>query len=448
MIWLDIVSISNLDRNVTIFLFVYRNHTTSPHHTRPPRSIEQNKVRFKCCYELVIFVRSNKHSDVLNPRSDTDSDVVKIEKERNNAVTPTLKRTRVQTLLAKDVNSEFLQNQSQSTMAKPARNNKRTQVARKTHNVHPSVSKDKLTVGKDKLKCEFCDKCFRYPSVLKVHERYHTGEKPCKCHVCEKSFHNNSHLIAHLLVHGMEKPNKCKVCGNTFGTNTDLQIHNQIHTSEKPHKCQVCRKSFTCNSHLTRHLLVHGITVEMPYKCEVCGKSFRTNISLNTHNQLHTGKIPHICKVCGKTFLNRHCLAKHNMIHTGEKPSQCEICGKSFAHGALSRHLQLHKPTVERPYKCKVCGKTFLYSNCLARHNRIHTGEKPHQCEKCGKSFGRRDHLSSHLQNFDHTSNKKPCSENKPPQPRSHKCKMCERSFTRSNHLVQHNRTYHSGEKP
>ena len=59
MIWLDIVSISNLDRNVTIFLFVYRNHTTSPHHTRPPRSIEQNKVRFKCCYELVIFVRSN-----------------------------------------------------------------------------------------------------------------------------------------------------------------------------------------------------------------------------------------------------------------------------------------------------------------------------------------------------------------------------------------------------
>ena len=59
MIWLDIVSISNLDRNVTIFLFVYRNHITSPRHTRPPRSIEQNKVRFKCCYELVIFVRSN-----------------------------------------------------------------------------------------------------------------------------------------------------------------------------------------------------------------------------------------------------------------------------------------------------------------------------------------------------------------------------------------------------
>ena len=59
MIRLDIVSISNLDRNVTIFLFVYRNHITSPRHTRPPRSIEQNKVRFKCCYELVIFVRSN-----------------------------------------------------------------------------------------------------------------------------------------------------------------------------------------------------------------------------------------------------------------------------------------------------------------------------------------------------------------------------------------------------
>ena len=61
MIWLDIVSISNLDRNVTIFLFVYRNHTTSPHNTRDPlhESIEQNKVRFKCCYELVIFVRSN-----------------------------------------------------------------------------------------------------------------------------------------------------------------------------------------------------------------------------------------------------------------------------------------------------------------------------------------------------------------------------------------------------
>uniref|UniRef100_A0A8P4KFP8 C2H2-type domain-containing protein n=1 Tax=Dicentrarchus labrax TaxID=13489 RepID=A0A8P4KFP8_DICLA len=340
----------------------------------------------------------------------------------------------------------------------------------KVHSVEAEddkLSLQPLADEEGRFSCADCEKSFKFQSLLKAHQRIHTGEQPFLCSQCGRRFSFKQSLERHKQTHKSGRKYECLICGEFFKSLVAQREHKSTHMENgeylcsecgrRSYKCPRCDLGFSCASYLNRHLQTHQ--EERVHSCN-CGKSFAYRAALTAHQRIHQKERPHICPQCGKGFLYKGGLLSHMKIHSEEMPFMCAFCGKSFKRernmkkherchtrenvfscsqcdksfvykATLTRHELTHSG--ERPYLCSDCGKGFFSHAELLKHERFHTGHKPFQCPHCGKKFTQSCYLTIHLRY--HTG------------VRPYSCDNCDKSFLSANRLKRHQRT-HSGEKP
>uniref|UniRef100_A0A8D3AQ64 C2H2-type domain-containing protein n=1 Tax=Scophthalmus maximus TaxID=52904 RepID=A0A8D3AQ64_SCOMX len=350
-----------------------------------------------------------------------------------------------------------------------------------TNVIQPEVNKDdpdssqhKVSVGPHD--CPDCEKKFKFfQSLLKAHQRIHTGEQPFLCSQCGCRFSFKQSLERHRQTHKSGRKYECLICGEFFKSLVAQREHKSTHMEngeylcsecgrafdadqvERSFKCPHCDLGFSCVNYLNRHLQTHQ--EERVHTCN-CGKSFAYRAALTAHQRIHQKERPHTCTQCGKGFLYKGGLLSHMKIHSEEMPFMCSFCGKSFKRErSMKKHERCH--TRENVFGCSQCDKSFVYKATLTRHELTHSGERPYLCSDCGKGFFSHAELLKH-ERF-HTGHKPfqcPHCDKKFTQScyltihlryhtgiRPYSCTECDKRFLSANRLKRHQRT-HSGEKP
>lgn len=106
--------------------------------------------------------------------------------------------------------------------------------------------------------CSFCNKSFRYQTLLQRHMHCHTGEKPYVCVLCHQTFTQKSNLEKHVRIHTGERPFQCHFCHRSFTQKSNVDRHMRTHTGERPYSCHLCNRCFSQKSNVERHMKVHS----------------------------------------------------------------------------------------------------------------------------------------------------------------------------------------------
>ncbi|GBP56745.1 Zinc finger protein 14 [Eumeta japonica] len=300
--------------------------------------------------------------------------------------------------------------------------------------VNETVKEAATDTGKQKLKCNHCDKLFSNKQSKSMHMKAtHAGERPYVCKECGARFPYPRSLSLHALTHRRTNASRgfaCDLCGKVLNHPSSVAYHKEAEHAGQRYVCSKCGKSFKHKQLLQRHQMVHSQI--RPFTCKTCHTSFKTKANLMNHQLLHSGVKKFACELCKQRFAHKTSLTLHMRWHTGYKPYVCSVCNKSFTQkGNLSEHERIH--TGEKPYQCAQCPRAFTTSSQHRLHARRHAGELPYACTHCPRRFLSRETWRMHMR--------------RETGAREHRCEQCGRAFCERWALLKHRRR-HTGERP
>ncbi|XP_055901821.1 zinc finger protein 729-like [Eupeodes corollae] len=307
--------------------------------------------------------------------------------------------------------------QHMSKAHKPGTDGTIEQILQKVASSRKCRKASKLVNGK--YRCQYCEKKFTKPCLLKRHEVCHTGAKPFQCEQCDQGFTQKSSLARHMLLHQGVRDFKCPMCSYSFSQKSNLIVHIQrTHPTnadnENKFACEFCPCVFTKLSSVNRHrAMMHsdkenssgqdandgtdddddnvnvakvmeqlksfqesmGIVDNKPSTLELSlmkppspGPTVNTVTIIDTINPnkektfrrvkeiIYKGERTIACVYCDKPFKRQYDLLRHHRTHTKEKPFQCNVCVKSFStKSGLKIHLNTHISSEAQPARAYEC---------------------------------------------------------------------------------------------
>ena len=116
--------------------------------------------------------------------------------------------------------------------------------------------------------CSICNKAFKRPQVLAVHQRVHTGMKPFSCTLCGRGFSISTDRVVHMVTQACARADQiirhtsdgwvCTICevNGSYPSRDQAERHARSHQSGKGLKCPVCQASFKGKKghHVVKHV--------------------------------------------------------------------------------------------------------------------------------------------------------------------------------------------------
>ena len=159
------------------------------------------------------------------------------------------------------------------------------------------------------------------------------------------SFGQPGTLRAHKQTHIAVAEFICEYCNKAFKTPKKLSVHQKMHTG-KPYQCELCEKSYLTSYALKMHQKNHGRIVT---QCQFCAEIFKSVSAMAKHrSDVHQNEMEFECQLCSKRFIDDKCLKVHLKTHQEDLRSKCPVCERTFCNReTMKKHLKRTHPEFE-----------------------------------------------------------------------------------------------------